>query len=403
MTRRLLVVTSTYPRWDGDTHPRFVHDLCANLVARHDAEVVVLAPTSHGARRSETVDGVQVERFAYWRDRPNLLRDGPALPTLKARPTTAFQVPTYVAAMGAAIRGQLRDHGPWDAIHAHWLLPQATIAALARGPRSSQGRPRLVATSHGSDVLATGRAMQPPLRWTLRHLDAVTGVSTAVVDRLRALGIPGNVPATVAPMGIDTGVFRPSADSRASKRAELGLDVDRPLVLCAGRLVAGKGVDVLLHALPAVVARHPELRVAIVGHGAARSDLERQAARLGLADRVGFHGFVPQTELARWFAAADVTVSPSRSEGFGLVGVEALASGCPLIVSDLPALRDVIGPASAARTVPVGDVARLSQALLDQLGERETSRDLAIAHAPDLAGRFGWDAATDRYAEVLFP
>ncbi len=394
MTARVLVATSTYPRWPGDSHPGFVHELCARLVSRHDVEVTVVAPTSHGAQRDEVVDGVRVIRFAYWRDRPNLLRDGPALPTLKAHPTTALQVPTYLAAMWWTLRAQLRS-GRWDAIHAHWLAPQATLARLARGAAG----PRLVGTSHGSDVFGLGRLGEPLLRWTLRRLDAFTGVSDAVVQRARSLGLPPSVPATVAPMGIDTDRFRPDPGGRQRVRARLGLG-DEPLVLAISRLVPGKGVDVLLDALPPVVRAHPTLRVAVVGHGQARAELEAQRDRLGLGDVVTFHGHQPLAELPGWYAAADVHVSTSRSEGFGLVTAEALACGCPVVATDLPAVREIVTGA-AGQLVPVDRPDQLASALSDHLAARDDRRRAALDGAAAIADRFGWDRAADRYAQVL--
>ncbi len=400
MTRRLLVATSTYPRWPGDSHPGFVHDLCAALVRRHDARVRVLAPTSHGAAREEVVDGVEVRRFAYWRDRPDLLRDGPALPTLKAHPTTALQVPTYLAALGAAVRRELRREPGWDAVHAHWIAPQATLAALA-GAGLPRGGPRLVGTSHGTDVLGLGPAGRPLLRWTLRRLDAFTGVSRAVVDRARELGLPDEVPAVVAPMGLDADRFRPDADAGAALRDELGIGT-APLAVCVARLVPGKGVDVLLDALPHLRRDHPELRLAVVGDGIARDDLAARADRLGVADAVVFAGHRPHEELPAWYAAADVVVSASRSEGFGLVVAEALVSGTPVVATDLPATRDLLVDPVLGERVPVGDPPALAAAiggvLEDGSGRRAAVRD----RRPGLVARWGWDAVADRYAEVLF-
>ncbi|MFT5223341.1 MAG: glycosyltransferase involved in cell wall biosynthesis [Glaciecola sp.] len=388
----IVVATSTYPRWEGDTHPAFVHELCVRLA--RDVDVTVLAPTSHGAARDEVVDGVHVRRFAYWRDRPGLLRDGPALPTLRRNPLSALQVPTYLAALRSALRRELASR-PIDAIHAHWVLPQGTIAARAR--RTSPGT-RLVMTSHGSDVFGVP-ASTPALRWTLRHADAFTGVSQAVLDRAHAIGLPESTTAMVAPMGVDTDVFRPDPEERLAVRASHG--IAGPLVLFAGRLTAVKGIDVLLGAAPSIVHAHPDVTIVIAGTGERRGELEAQAAAAGVTDHVRFIGFQTRRDLAGWYSAADVLVGPSRSEGFGLVFAEALATGCPVVVSDLPAVRTIVDGQAAGRRVPVGDPAALAGSVREVLAG--DLRGAALADAARQGERWSWDAAAARYLPLLVP
>lgn len=393
----ILVTTSTYPRWSGDSHPSFVHDLCARLA--RDCEVTVLAPASHGAADDEVVDGVQIRRFRYWRDRPDLLRDGAALPTLRRHPLTALQVPAYLAALHLALRRELA-RGSFDAIHAHWVLPQGTLAAIGARRRGREGGPRLVMTAHGSDVFAVP-ASGPVLRWTLRRADAFTGVSTAVVARARALGLPPATEAVVAPMGVDTTLFAPDPAAREAVRAEHG--IEGPLVLFAGRLSRTKGIDVLLDAAVDIVRERPEVTVVIAGTGERQQALAAQAAGAGLDANVRFVGFQPRAALARWYAAADLLVGPSRSEGFGLVFAEALTSGCPVVASDLPAIRDIVDPRAAGQLVAPEDPGALARAVLSFVDDRELWHRRALEDRARSAARFGWDVAAERYRAILLP
>ncbi|MER6347519.1 D-inositol-3-phosphate glycosyltransferase [Streptomyces sp. NPDC001595] len=216
---------------------------------------------------------------------------------------------------------------------------------------------------------------------------------------------PGRV-AVVHP-GVNLERFTP-ADGRAAARARLGLPQDALIPLFAGRIQPLKAPDILLRAVAVLLDEHPELRSRIVvpvvggpsGSGLAKPEgLQKLAARLGVADVVRFHPPVAQDRLADWFRAASVLVMPSYSESFGLVAIEAQASGTPVLaaaVGGLPvAVRDgrtgvlVRGHDPAAYARVLGDFAA-EPGLTDRMGAA------AAAHARS----FGWQASAAATAEV---
>ena len=127
---KLLVLTSTLPRWTSDTTPTFVADLCASLAQTMD--VTLLAPASDGAAPIERQGGVEVRRFRYmYPARLQRLADGAIMPNIRRRPLLAAQIPPFVLAeLGAAWRLMRAER--FDAIHAHWALPQGFLAALLK-------------------------------------------------------------------------------------------------------------------------------------------------------------------------------------------------------------------------------------------------------------------------------
>jgi glycosyltransferase involved in cell wall biosynthesis len=173
-----------------------------------------------------------------------------------------------------------------------------------------------------------------------------------------------------------------------------------PLVVYVGRLEAYKRIDLVLEAVAQLVARHPGVRLALLGRGAERSRLERRAAELGIHDRVEFAGFVSDDERDACLARARVCVCASHKEGFGLTVIEANAVGTPNVASDAPGLRDTVRDGETGFLVPGADPTRFADrigALLgdDALAERMSQAALAWSQ------RFDWEVAADAMERSL--
>jgi glycosyltransferase involved in cell wall biosynthesis len=195
-------------------------------------------------------------------------------------------------------------------------------------------------------------------------------------------------------MGVDLrDRFTPDA-SQARSAQEL---------LFVGRLVGKKGLRHLIDAMPAITRAHPGALLSIVGFGPEEAACREQVARLGLQDKVKFLGGVPQSELpvlyrrAAVFVAPFVQTSDGDQEGLGLVVVEAAGCGCPVVVSDLPAVRDVFATQPPAATVAPGSSADLARAISSVLAKPPETATLRAS----LLDRFDWSVVAGGYAERL--
>lgn len=210
-------------------------------------------------------------------------------------------------------------------------------------------------------------------------------ISESTRDDLAARGIaPDRV--SVVHCGLDHATYRtdPAAAPGAAKSPH-------PTVVFVGRLRRYKGVDWVMRAFPAVLARVPKARLLVIGDGPFEAALRRAAARLGVAQAVDFLGFLPAAEKVKRLREAWVVVQPSPKEGWGLTVIEAGACGAAVVAADSPGLRDSVRRDQTGLLVPYGDDGALSAALLRVLEDRRLRERLAAAGIAR-AATFSWPA-----------
>jgi glycosyltransferase involved in cell wall biosynthesis len=368
----------------------FVFDLCRQLAA-HGVQVTVLAPHARGAKQREILENIEVRRFRYapeaWE---RLAYEGGIMANLKRSPLLYGLLPLFFLAQFATLVRCLRA-SRYDAVHAHWFVPQGL--SLAAASRLGVGRPRLVCTAHGSDVSALrGVLWSTVRRWIASRCDHVVTVSTALRDRLVTEGCETEK-LSVIPMGVNLdGKFIPNETERAAAE-----------ILFVGRLVPGKGLDILIGALPQIRAINPVARLSIVGDGLERPRLEDITRSLGLASCVDFFGAVENSDLPRFYRRATLLVLPSLEEGFGLVVAEALGCGCPVAASDLPAVRDLLEDGRGGRLFRTGDSADLTEKVCELLANERLRQSLAETGRATVLERYDWNTIGQRYLSVLLP
>ncbi len=213
-------------------------------------------------------------------------------------------------------------------------------------------------------------------RHSRRQCDALAGVvvpSSAMAERLRQYGV--GTPLEILPTGIPPGHF--AQGSRARFRARHGLAPDRPVALYVGRVAHEKNIGFLLQALQQARQRLPGLCLVITGEGPARPALEKQAHGLGLGENVLFLGYLDRSqELPDAYAGADLFVFASRTETQGLVLLEAMAAGLPVLGLAAMGTRDILSPERGCRAGP-DDPEDFGRAMADLLGQPERLRSLA--------------------------
>lgn len=386
--KRLLVLTSTFPRWQGDREPPFVFELARRLTDHY--EVMVLAPHAPGSLLAETMAGIDVRRFRYCIPPcETLTYNGGIMANLKKWRLNYLLVPLFIFTELVSLAHWVRKYRV-DVIHAHWLIPQGMVAVcarmLCRGPK-----PVLICTSHGTDLLGLpGRLFAWMKQWTIARIDRVAVVSEAM--RARAIELAPSHSVDVIPMGVDlSGRFTPLSSGIRNQHE----------ILFVGRLVEEKGVHHLIAAMTEVVRHHPRAMLTIAGDGPDRGRLETLAHDLGLAGKVDFAGALDNEVLPLLYGRATVFVLPSLQEGLGLTLIEALGCECPVVVSDLPSVRDVVVDGVTGLVCRCGDEGDIAQKIIDLLGHPDKRTALAQAGRMRVMERYGWETVVSRYRHLF--
>src|SRR5262245_24126677 len=391
---KVLMVTSSYPKFPGDATAPFIESIARGLAARgHGVDVVL--PHHPELRRAAD----EPVRFFPYRYAPSdaWCRWGYAQSLeahVRVRRALYLLLPLVALALRSLIAERLRSER-YDVVHVHWVVPNAVLVAdVAR----AHGLP-LVVSLHGSDVFLAERLR--PARGLARRVfegaGAVTACSADLLDRALRLGSPPGR-SRVVPYGVDVGAFSPHAtasDSAAPLRAAPG----RALVVAVGRLVEKKGFRDLLTAAAATAG----IEVAIAGEGDLRGALEAQARTAGTPVR--FLGKLDRAGVASVLLAADVVAVPSvvddagNVDGLPNVLLEAQAAGRAVVATRVAGIPEVVEDGINGLLVPERDPAALAAALARLARDPETRARLGAAARARAVARLGWDAAARAFEE----
>ena len=401
MPHVIVMVTSSYPRFAGDSVGTFMEPIAKSVAARgHDVHVV--APWHPLVRRGATEGRV---RFHFYKYAPlralNVFGYAAAMRADVTLRAAAFAAAPLALAQGWRHARRVARQYHATILHGHWVVPGGITAALA-APKLP-----LVVSLHGSDVFVA-ETLAPALlaaRAAFARAGAITACSEDLARRAIALGAdPGRT--EVVPYGVDRATFRADPAGRRSARAALGVTDGDILVFAAGRLVRKKGFEYLIDA---VSTRPAGFRCVLAIGGAGDLDQElRTRASAGGAD-VRFLGNLPQNRVAAHMAAADVIVVPSvrddagNVDGLPNVVLEALASGTALVTTAAGGIGGVVTHGRNALVVPERDPAAIREAVLElakdpgrraRLGEEASALVDAEYGWPQTAARL--EAAYDR-------
>jgi len=332
---RILTFTSLFPNAVQPWHGIFVYQRVVHLARRPGNSVTVVAPVPYAPSWSPG---------SHWREMSRIPRREQfgGLEVFHPRyflvPKISMLVHGLAMYLGSeSLVRELHAKTKFDCIDAHYVYPDGFAAALLG---RSLGIPVIV-SARGTDIslFPTFRTIRPMIRWTLQNSAGSVGVSNALKDLMLELGAPADRAAAIG-NGVDIEHFQPMA--RGDARRKLGIPEDSEIAVAVGNLVPVKGHQFLIPALAQLVARHPKIRLYIVGEGESRAALEAMARRVGVQDRVFFVGRKPNEELKYWYSAADVSCLASSREGWANVLLESLACGTPVVATRVWGTPEII-------------------------------------------------------------
>jgi glycosyltransferase involved in cell wall biosynthesis len=394
---RILMITTSFPKVPGDVTAPVIEKIVFELARRGHAVDLVLPrhPDLVVAGRER---GLPIRFFPFWAGSGKSYAWGYASSLradrqLRAR-ALALAPLVFISALSRMRR--LAASNPYDVIHAHWVLPNGPIAALAARPP----KPPLVISLHGSDVFVAEKsaALASLARWTFRRTSWVAACAGDLAERAIRLGAPPERVATLL-HGVDIEELA-GGDAMEWRRRAAAEDGDF-LVVALGRLVAKKGFSHLLRAAATLRTGAVPVRVAIGGVGDLAERLANEAAALGCTDHVRFLGNVPHDQIGGLFRAADVVAVPSvrddkgNVDGLPNVLLEAMAAGRPVVSTRIAGVPDVVEDGRNGLLVTAGDDAALAEALARLHHDRGLAARLGAA-AVDTARGLSWKSYGDQ-------
>jgi glycogen(starch) synthase len=387
VSNRVLILSWEYPPVIEGGLARHVRKLAEGLVRQGVAVDVLTRGRDNGLANGlpgrEAIDGPTVHRVRE----PTWPRD------LDRFVAWVQRMNEDMLAAGEA----LAQENSYDLVHGHdWLVAHASAALADR-----LGVPYVTtihATEHGRHQ---GWVEDPPQshihsveRWMANRADAVIVCSYYMRGHVADIFDIEERRIAVIPNGVDPNDLRPSGDLQALRR-EFATPREK-LVLLVGRLVYEKGFQLALDALPGVIEQVGNVRFLVAGSGTHEGELRSQAERLGLSSHGTFLGWIGDDVLHSLYRIADLCVVPSIYEPFGLVALEAMASGCPCIVADTGGLREVVPVGERVGLRFNGGDAEHLGVMIERLLVDDQLRDRLVTEASEHVLRFDWDDIAER-------
>ena len=333
-----LVMASTFPRWKDDTTPSFVFELSSRL-AKKGTKIIVLAPHAYSSKKEEKMGDVYVHRFQYCipAKLQKLAYGAGIIPNAKSSFTAKLNIPFFLLSEYLAARKLISRYNP-DIIHAHWLIPQGIIAAMLKKETA-----KLIVTVHGSDLFPLKNALFSKMqKFVLRNCNICTVSSEATKNELLKRFPEFKDKVIVLSMGIDTNLF-----AHTNSKSGFSKYKNKKIMLFVGRLNEQKGIQYLIRAMPIIRKNIKNALLLVIGEGGYKSDMQKLAASLDISDSVEFLGAIPHKELSNYYNLADAFVLPSvtskiGTEGLGLVLLEAMSCGTPVVGTETGGIRYII-------------------------------------------------------------
>nr|WP_276698471.1 glycosyltransferase [Methanobacterium formicicum] len=367
----------------------FVHRLMKEI-AKKGHEVHVLAPYT-GGETNYTLEGVNVERFHYFHPRKYEQLSGRAgmIDNVKEGFLVKIQIFTFLF---FNVYYSLRKLNRMDVIHVQWPIPNGLGALFLK---KLYGIP-YINTIHGEEVHLSKRYhLLFALHWLVNNSSKTITNSNATRKFCLDAGLDEDK-IDVIPFGVDTEFFRP---------LDVYKDENIFQILSVGYLIERKGFEYLIKAMPFVLKEHKQARLKIVGSGPMESKLKELIYELNLEGEVEILKNVSDEELLMIYNSADIFVLPSivdsqgNTEGLGVVLLEAMACGLPVIGSNVGGIPDIIENNESGLLVPERDIPSLTGAILQLTTDHKLRGKLSHSSLNTVKNRFNWDHISESYID----
>ncbi len=397
--KKILITTSTFPRWKGDSEPPFISDM-AQALSKY-FKVYVLVPHAIDAKKAETLGEVEIRRFSYFLPHKwqKLCYSGGIYANLLKNKLNYFLVPfLFLFEMIAVI--QLIKKESIDLLYANFILPQGFVGVVLK----KVIKVPVIINVLGGDIGIKNPVLRYFVKYSLKRADHVVALTRAIQDEINKLNI-GQIDISVVPLGVYSDLFSPQyRDEKIRKKYVSNND---PLLLFVGRLVEKKGVSYLIEAFPKILKQFENSRLLVVGNGLLANDLKRLVQQLNISDSVYFEGDIDNKKLPQYYASADIFIGPSvipesgDLEGQGVVFLEAMASGCCTIGTNIGGIPMSVVHEKSGLLVEQKNSQQISQAVIRILEDSNLRSRLKQDGRDHVVNNFDWQVIARTYMDLF--
>jgi len=360
---KVCILTSSFPAYFGDTQSPFIYRFAKGLVDKK-LDVEVVCPFYKRSKyNNEVFEGIKIRRFTYFFGRLQTFTEVGGIPEAIKSFYGKFQLPFFCFSF---FLKSLQIGKKSDLIHAQWLLPSGFMGLILK----KVYRKPLVVTTRGSEVLLASRSSfwKFIFKSVAMRCDCITSNNKKHLEIFKSFGINSDKLLYI-PNGLDYALFKKRDKMKIRKK--LRLNLNDKIVLFVGNLLNVKRCDILIKSFNYLADKNKKIKLLIVGDGALRYDLINLVKRLNLNSNITFIGSIDPASVYQYFNAADVFVLSSESEGRPNVVLEAMASGLPVVTTDVGDIRSFIKDGRDGFIVKINDINMLTNKLNKLLSSNE--------------------------------
>ncbi|UTB33262.1 MAG: glycosyltransferase family 4 protein [Methanobacterium sp. ERen5] len=381
------VITSAYPEHEDDPHGIFVHRLMRE-VCKRGHEVHVLAPYT-GDKTEYQLDGVNVQKFNYFYPKryQKLAGRSGMIDNVKEGFFVKIQFLSFIIFNVIQSCRKLKD---MDVIHVQWPIPNGLGALFLKWIY----RIPYVSTVYGEEVYLSKRYhVTLILKFLLHWSSNIIMISNATYKAGLNIGLSGHK-MDIIPFGVDTSFYKPM---------DVAKDYEIFQILSVGYLIERKGFMYLISSIKEVLKKHENVRLNIVGTGPQEQQIKNHIHELGLEGYVKIIGNISDKKLLNLYNTSDLFVLPSiidsqgNTEGLGVVLIEAMACGLPVIGSNIGGITDIIQDRKTGLLFPQKDTDELSKLIIEMIENPNLRERIALKGYQNVLNNFSWEKIAKDY------
>ncbi len=390
---KVCILTTSFPAYPGDTQSPFIYRFAKSLVD-NKVDVEVVCPFYRNSlRSSENYNGIKIRRFKYFLTSVQTLTDVGSIPDAIKNLYGKIQLPFFCFSY---LFSAFRHGKKADIVHAQWVIPSAFIGVFLK---VFYGKP-LIATTRGTELVLSSKSFiwRQFLKYTIKRCDYLVSNNFKHLEIFNKFGVNENKIIHI-PNGLDYFLYK-KRDKRIIRK-KLGFSYSEKIILFVGHLIKIKRVDVLIGIFKKILKQNSKTRLIIVGDGPLRNELNSLVNNFGLKSKVQFMGSVNPEMVALYYNAADVFVLTSSSEGRPNVVLEAMASGLPVVTTNVGDVGGIIKDGNNGFIVNVDDISAFAEKLEKLLSNKKLLEKFSH-NGFETVRKFNpsWKDAGDQYIQL---